>query len=230
MICVYIATNRNTKKQYVGQTINFDRRLNEHLRSTRNYYFENALRRHGVESFDFVKIEYPESELGYWEAFWISELNTIHPTGYNLTTGGYVGRPSSVTRQKMSESHKKVIRTEEWNKKIGEGQLGEKNHQFGKKHTEESKQKMKEHHFDKTGFKHTKESIAKMISKRIGFKHSDETKKKMSETHKRIGLTEQHRQAVIEGNKKFKKSKSRTEREVRNEFASSGSQGISSSG
>jgi len=77
---------------------------------------------------------------------------------------------SDETRKKLSESHKGQV---PWNKgkKIGQG----------KKHSEESKQKMSE---AKIGKKHTEESKQKMSEARLGKHMSDETKRKISEFYR----------------------------------------------
>ena len=49
----YKATNTTNGKFYIGSTTNFEKRRKEHLRSSKNYAFQNALRR-DPESFEWV--------------------------------------------------------------------------------------------------------------------------------------------------------------------------------
>jgi len=78
---------------YVGQTRGMvKRRWQAHLRDPRNIksYIGRALRKHGENEFEFAVIALCENpmQLNHYEDFWIRELNTLHPNGYNLRSGG----------------------------------------------------------------------------------------------------------------------------------------------
>ncbi len=64
--------------------------------------------KHSVAAFTFsVLEECKREELNEREVWWIAELSTLSPTGYNLTSGGGQGITlSDETRAKMSESRK----------------------------------------------------------------------------------------------------------------------------
>lgn len=85
---------------YVGLTRRLiGKRFANHLCQAK-FYFGHAIKKYGIENFDIVQIDTAETpeELGRKEAFWIKELNTLHPNGYNLTTGGeggYTRHPES---------------------------------------------------------------------------------------------------------------------------------------
>jgi group I intron endonuclease len=195
MSCVYIATNTTNGKQYVGQTINFDRRIQEHKRNHSNYYFDNSIQNYGVESFNFVKIEYSQDVLNYWEQYWIQELGTLYPNGYNLTTGGNVFTVTEVTKQKLRECHKRENLSPETIQKISEAakQL---------RHTAETKKKISES-MKKNYQEGRREAVAVLGSTWVkGSKHTDEAKKKMRDAHKRNGMSEAHRLAIIASNKR----------------------------
>lgn len=49
-------------------------------------------------------------EANYFEEYFIEHLNTMHPYGYNLNTGGDQYRPSRYTRIKMARSAKKRVK------------------------------------------------------------------------------------------------------------------------
>lgn len=83
--CIYIATNLINGKQYVGQTIAFKRRLDEHLRATVG--FGAAIKKYGIENFSFHRIRMQDSELDEWEQFYIRVLGTRVPNGYNIQVG-----------------------------------------------------------------------------------------------------------------------------------------------
>ena len=84
--------------------------------------------------------------------------------GYNIDNGGKVNKTSDETRQKLSESHLGHIVKQETKNKISESMLGDKNHYFGKKHSEETlskmKRKSKEDH-NWFGKRRSKESVEK---------------------------------------------------------------------
>ena len=82
--------------------------------------------------------------------------------------GGSHGSPSEISRVNISNAAKKRSENEEWRRKQSEShiglQTGDKNGMYGKKHTEEAKQKQKE--------------------ASLGKHPSDETRSKMSESHR----------------------------------------------
>lgn len=141
-----------------------------------------AREKYGIEAFGFeILKECDDKELDFWETYYIKELNTKAPNGYNLTDGGDGCKgysPSEETKKKMSEAHK-----------------GEINHFYGKHHSEETKRKISEAHKGKQswnkGIKHTEETKKKISEIKKGKEswikgkhHTEESKKKMSEAHK----------------------------------------------
>ena len=83
---IYIATNRDTGRRYVGQTINFRKRLICHRAACR-YHFDRALKKYGEERFDFQLIAYRREDLNYWERYFIEKLNFMH-CAYSLAAHG----------------------------------------------------------------------------------------------------------------------------------------------
>lgn len=95
MAHIYVITNKLNKKQYVGKTVqSIDERFKEHLYRAK-YGSHNhlplyaAFTKYGIEQFvieekEEIEIEYLDER----ESFWIKELNTVSPNGYNLTLGG----------------------------------------------------------------------------------------------------------------------------------------------
>ncbi len=172
---IYLRTNLVNGKQYVGQSKNFKEREyswnclkcpygNQLLTKERNDYGLNNF------SVEIIK-ECDDTELDYWEKYFIENLNTIYPNGYNQTEGGSLGfHHSEITKKKISEKNtgnipynkgKKIedIFDEETcsiiRKKISDfakTRIGEKNSFFGKTflkppmlgkhHTEETKLKI----------------------------------------------------------------------------------------
>ena len=105
MAVIYKITNLKNGKIYVGQTRqNLSKRLYQHQRS-KNIGIDAAIQKYGWENFSAEVIEEcPEEMLNEREKFWIAELNSMFPNGYNLTSGGErdytVAEP---TRAKISE-------------------------------------------------------------------------------------------------------------------------------
>ena len=74
---------------------------------------------------------------------------------------------------------------EEAKEKIRQSKLGEKNPMYGKKHTEESKNKSSESHKKENL---SKETLEKMRNSALGRTHSEETKQKMSTNNQKSKL------------------------------------------
>ena len=168
---IYLRTNKINGKKYVGLTTDLKARQNRWNNLNLPYagnVINNARKKYGIESFGFeILKECEDNELNQWEMYYIKELNTKVPYGYNMTDGGDGTSGCTVseeTKQKMSEAQKGKTA---WNK--------------GKKLSEEHKIKISK---GKKG-KHRSEETKQKISKgKKGKKLSEETKQKMSETHK----------------------------------------------
>ncbi len=100
---VYLATNTVNGMQYVGATINFEKRVREHIRAAERNKgtkgsLAEAIKKFGKDVFDFAKIDQAKSlrSLSKKEARWISKMKTLAPEGYNLTPGGYSPEPREV--------------------------------------------------------------------------------------------------------------------------------------
>ena len=105
---IYVLTSP-TGKQYVGRDSNLPRRVREHLRGDTPDCpaIHKAIQKYGRDAFSVEIIQYPgisEEALKAVERWWIQRLQTLSPSGYNLTEGGDGVIPSEETRQKMSEA------------------------------------------------------------------------------------------------------------------------------
>lgn len=157
---VYMVTNKENGKQYVGQTIT------PHSRHGHGHAMKDAYKKYGFYSFEYEAIiegDLNDKQLDAFEKFWINVLGTVGK-GYNLERGGRWGKyvyhapnagkkASEDTRKKMSESQKAY-----WNS------------------------------FDvhpNKGRKHSEETKAKMSAARKGRKQSDEERMKRSEAIKK---------------------------------------------
>ena len=134
---IYRLFNKATGKAYIGQTVRpLKVRVYWHKYSAKNghvSFIHRAINKYGIDAFECEQIDTAESkkELNEKEKFWIKELNTLAPAGYNFTPGGTGGatmagrKHSPETIKKMSEAHK-----------------GNKNPFYGRKHTKRTKTKM----------------------------------------------------------------------------------------
>lgn len=179
---IYVRTNKFNGKKYVGKAVDIKQR--EYTWNTISHHYagkviDAARAKYGIDNFDFeILKECEDKELNQWETYYIKELNTKVPYGYNLTDGGdgTLGFSlSEETRKKLSEAHKGKKLSQETKNKMSISKKGEKNNFYGKRHTEESIEKMSESHKGKQTWMKGKH-------------HTEETKKKMSEIHSKAVL------------------------------------------
>ena len=169
---IYLRINKINGKKYVGQvtTKRFKARQNKWNNLNLPYagnVINNARKKYGIESFGFeILKECEDEELNQWEMYYIKELNTKVPYGYNMTDGG--GGMSGFTV------------SEETKQKISKGNKGKTAWIKGKHHSEETKQKIAE---KMKGKKHSEEHKGKTAWIK-GKHHSEETKQKISDTNK----------------------------------------------
>ena len=103
---IYLITNRINGKKYVGQTVRMLKdRMYQHLNG--DLYIDLAIKKYGIENFTVEILDECKTldELNEREQYRIAELGTLHPNGYNMTTGGSNAIPTEAVRQKLSESH-----------------------------------------------------------------------------------------------------------------------------
>jgi len=113
---IYIVKNKINEKRYVGKTIiGVEYRWKKHLVDSfndklyaYNSYFHRAIRKHGVENFEFEEIYFDSThtmtvdDLNYYEKYFINKYRTFigfdDCKGYNMTLGGegWTGRGKSI--------------------------------------------------------------------------------------------------------------------------------------
>ena len=137
---IYIITNKITKKQYIGQSVNYlsngkmwgsFKRWKKHVSNAINNtcecrLLENAILKYGEINFIIQDIIICNIEnLNYYENVFIKMYNTLSPNGYNLMTGGGNGRIHSIeTRKLMSETRTGKKHSKLTKQKIGDVQKG----------------------------------------------------------------------------------------------------------
>lgn len=179
MYNIYLITNLENKKQYVGITkFSITERFYQH--SKRGFLLTEAIKKYGEDKFFIELIEEVDSAGRAYELeqYYIKEYNTKVPYGYNLTDGGdgiFGWEVTEEYRQECSERVKQLHKE----KKVG---------MYGKNHSDETKRKMSVASKGKSkpwliGRKLSPESIEKLRQINLGRVLSDETKKKISENH-----------------------------------------------
>jgi len=151
-------------KSYIGKTIkSTQERLNEHIKLSdkgSTHIFHRAIRKYGIENFITIVLEdnICQDKVNEREKYWIAYYDTYN-NGYNMTEGGDGGDTIS-----NNPNRDKIC------KKISEANSGSGNGFYGKKHSEENKQKWSE---QMKGNKYM-----------LGHNHTEESKKKISENNK----------------------------------------------
>ena len=219
---IYKIVNLVNSKIYVGSAVNVRKRWNLHLtylRQQRHHskHLQASFNKYGRESFIIELLEeVPREHLLEREQFYLNSLRPFDGTrGYNICpiAGSVLGVKRSATvreamRQRMlgrvpwNKGIKRPPYSAQWKANIGAAMLGEKNHFFGKTHTDESKRiiatKTKQRLADPTknyfygkhftgssnwmfGKTHMPEAKAKISARSKGYKHTEEARRKMSE-------------------------------------------------
>lgn len=114
MYCIYMATNKQNFKKYIGYSSDFSKRIKSHkhfafIKNKNNKFYE-ALREYGWSNFEWEIIFESWDKhycLNIAESLLIKEYDTIK-NGYNLLEGGNGGRGGSKGKI-LSEEEKRVI-------------------------------------------------------------------------------------------------------------------------
>jgi group I intron endonuclease len=174
---IYLITNIENKKQYVGITkFSITERFYQHAK--RGFILTEAIKKYGENKFFIELIEEVDTAGRAYEMeqYYIKEYNTKVPCGYNLTDGGdgiFGWEVTEEFRQECSERVKQLHKE----KKIG---------MHGKKHSDKTKKKMSDSAKGNThaaGRVVSEKSKQKLRERNLGKTLSDETKKKISENH-----------------------------------------------
>lgn len=169
---IYCFQNTINGKRYIGQAVDLDRRLYEHiyylrLGKDKSVALQRAADKYGMENFDITILEYCDTlELNDKEVYYIKYFQSNNKDyGYNLSSGGNSGllgfKHSDETRKKISEAkkgwkmsdehkafisklHKGRKRSEETRMKISIANTKENHPMWGKHHSPETIQKFKD--------------------------------------------------------------------------------------
>jgi group I intron endonuclease len=156
---IYKITNLINGKIYIGRSVNLKSRKSKHKTSITKTIISKAIQKYGHDNFKFEVIEYCECNiLVEREQYYMDQFNPYDENGYNLlkdsSYGGWTGMiHTPEARLKMSKSKKGIIPwnkgkkdvqeySNETRKLMSENSIGEKNPFYGKKHSDETKNKI----------------------------------------------------------------------------------------
>lgn len=184
---LYRITNAANNKQYIGQSVDIERRWKEHKRklergSHHNSHLQGAWSMYGSSSFVFELITEcatPE-ELNKLEQEHIAYSGSLSPNGYNLAYGGDNYKKTEEHKQNIGNAHRGMKRSDEAKKRMSEWQTGRTLSESHRKRLSEVR----------TGKKlpsrsdEQKEQLREARKKQVMKPHSDETKQKMSDARR----------------------------------------------
>lgn len=104
MFC-YRIINKINGKEYIGITIDFERRMKQHQNQKSNSLIHKATLKYGKENFiyEILACELSVEEAEKMEIDLIKERNTLAPNGYNLAKGGlHGGTKSKITDEQIA--------------------------------------------------------------------------------------------------------------------------------
>lgn len=119
---IYKFTNKINGKIYIGQSVNLNNRYKQHISnynnpssSMYNTKFYRALRKYGLENFDYDIIEhsnyFTRDELNQKEIYYIEKYDS-YQNGYNMNKGGnYTSGPKKLTDEQAHEIQNILITT-----------------------------------------------------------------------------------------------------------------------
>ena len=88
---IYVIKNRINDKLYIGQALNTAERFRCHCKSSSNNgqsIIDAAIVKYGASNFYYEILESQIEDYNEKEKYWIKELNTLVPNGYNILEGG----------------------------------------------------------------------------------------------------------------------------------------------
>lgn len=150
---IYCIENLINNKKYIGQSVDIDNRWRHHKTELNsgthfNDYLQKSWNKYGEGNFTFYILEFCDvSRLDCREVYYIDLYKTLcRDKGYNLTSGGTDNKIySDETRRKISNALRGHEVSTESRIKISVNHAdvsGSNNGMYGRKHSEEAKQKV----------------------------------------------------------------------------------------
>ena len=115
MVGIYQMINNITNKKYIGQSINIQKRIEQHFyisfhKNDSSYYsaIHSAIRKYGKQNFSWrILEECSVEEMDEKERYYIKEYNTLAPNGYNILEGGQKIRREPIFCSQCGKQKKK---------------------------------------------------------------------------------------------------------------------------
>lgn len=135
---IYKLTNKIDGKIYIGQTVDYHRRMNEYANrkaeNSSKYNIMSAVNKYGFDNFDSELIfKCDKSELDYYEMFFIKKYKSyMKKYGYNsfhIKSSGKQGLNRS-TKSKMKKSHIGLTESADTKRKKSNKIIAIKDHDF----------------------------------------------------------------------------------------------------
>lgn len=219
---IYIHTNKENGKVYIGQTNQDPEKRwgkeGERYKGCKRFY--SAIKKYGWDGFEHEILisGVDDSTVNFWETYFINHYDSMNrDKGYNLRSGGKkCFKVSNEVKQKISSSLKGKMsgennpmfgktHSEEVKQKISlENKVklkGENNPMFGKKLSDEHKQKISLAEKGKKKKPMSEEQKQKLSLANKGKKLTDEQKQKISSSLKGRIVSEETRQKLSLANK-----------------------------
>lgn len=119
--CIYKVTNIRNGKVYIGQTINFRKRLSDYMNAHKKHGNKNiysVIKEEGTENFTIEIIKRcSQKKLDYYENFYINQYKSYESEyGYNILKSN-IGGNSRESRKRKSLSHVGLKESNETKKK-----------------------------------------------------------------------------------------------------------------
>ncbi|AGE55315.1 GIY-YIG catalytic domain-containing endonuclease [Paramecium bursaria Chlorella virus MA1E] len=175
-------------KYYVGQTYYFSHRMSCHRNIKKKFRkLFAAIRKYKWENVEVIVLEtdIPIDELNKKEEYYVEKYNSFY-NGYNSKPGG--GAVRGMNHPSYGKKHSITTR-----KLMSIQRYGKFNPNYGKKMTEEQKEKIRK---SVTGFKHTEEAKDKIRKAMTGRVVSQETRNKFSAIHKGKVVSQETRDKI----------------------------------
>jgi group I intron endonuclease len=132
---IYKIINLSSNKIYVGQAVShilnhrryrpyghegrFRCHISEAFSTKKNqsHYLNNAIRKYGAEDFVVELIECCDTkDADEREIFYIKELNSLYPNGYNLKNGGHTFTHSDESKKRLSNGVKNYYKNKKYDR------------------------------------------------------------------------------------------------------------------
>lgn len=203
MNIIYKLTNKITGKSYIGMTINFQKRMNNHKslsnKDNPKQHIHRSIKKYGWDNFDkeIIRNDIESKQmLEAAEIFYISFYDTYY-NGYNMSKGGennfgyiYGKEHSEAVKRGLNrvEENGKTVAQNSAARTVQYDRSGEKNPFYGKTHTDEVRKRIAKNSEKLTGLKKSAEHCKNISKSTKGKPKSEEHKQALREAHARQPL------------------------------------------